>query len=97
MKKAILASTVFLMLVGNAVAMDRSAVTTSPGVSSTNHAESFHNSGASKTMHPGSLNAQSGKHAKTREEVRQELQKHQERMRTDRAYAKEWRSMFEDS
>jgi uncharacterized protein involved in copper resistance len=32
---------------------------------------------------------------KTREQVMQELQEHQERMRNDRSYAQEWRSMYE--
>jgi hypothetical protein len=34
------------------------------------------------------------KGGKTREQVMQELKEHQERMRTDRAYAQEWRSMY---
>lgn len=35
------------------------------------------------------------KTGKTRQQVLQELSEHQERMRSDRAYAQEWRSMYE--
>jgi hypothetical protein len=50
--------------------------------------------GGIETGRESSSTAQSGK---SREQVRQELRDHQQRMKTDRAYRERWNSMFESS
>lgn len=96
MKKIVFATVAMFMVVGGASATDRLATTNAPSVYSTNHDMHLESSGASNVTRDGNHFVQ-GKRAKTRDEVRQELREHQERMRTDRSYAEEWQSMYEDS
>lgn len=96
MKKSILATAALLVIVGSASASDRSGISEGRTIFHSSHDDFTQSYNASNSTRAQTPNVQSRPPAKTRNQVMQELQEHQARMRTDHRYAEEWRLMYEN-